>query len=127
MQTDSTPVTRRWLPALSLFLLAIAVQLSLPVTMVGALAAALDPFGHETICSAAGPGGASGGPAQHHGAVCPICQVAATAQATLPAPAAAVAPCFATAQRIDAEPAQAPAPRGPPHLRPPTTGPPVLG
>jgi hypothetical protein len=104
--------------------LAIALQVLLPVAMVRSFAATLDPFSHSTICSTEPTN--SGGSAQHKHTLCPVCQFAAASDVALPASVTELPLPAVRSGPTVADPAQSAGPRGPPHSRPPATGPPSL-
>ncbi len=114
----------RLLPAI----LAIALQIILPVSMVHAMGAALDPLDHAVICLAGtaqnGADAEPGAPPHQH-MVCPVCHVAAATPAAiipqlLAEPAPSAGPTIAPA-----DPAQSAGPRGPPSYRPGARAPPL--
>jgi len=106
------------LHVLPLALLAIVLQVFLPALAVRAVSAAL-PVGGLTICSAApGPSGPDGGghvPGKQ--AHCPLCQIAASASATLVAGQVSVPRPVRIAAAVVADPAESVGPRGPPEHR----------
>jgi len=114
-----TTYRHRPLHLLPLALLAIALQVLLPVLAVRAVAVAADPLGHVAICSAdpgtSAPDGGDHEPGRH--AHCPLCQIAATAGATLVAGQASVPQPARIAAALVADPSQSAGPRGPPEHR----------
>lgn len=107
-------------------MLAIALQVMLPVAMIRAAVATLDPFGNLTICvSDPADGAGSGGvPGTVHRHACPTCPIT-VAPTALPATLSAGVPL--PGLRVVAtvvDPGRAPGPRGPPALWPPTRAPP---
>ncbi|MGE0419730.1 MAG: DUF2946 family protein [Acetobacteraceae bacterium] len=119
---------RRRLWALSIWLVAIALQVAQPVWMVRAMAAMLDPLDHPALCAPSSdnqtPDG-SGAPARSH-AICAACHCGTTVLPALPVPDAATVPHYVEAIVIISDPAQSAGPRGPPLLlRPPVRAPPA--
>jgi hypothetical protein len=108
-------------------LLAVALQLVLPVAMLRAVAAGLDPLGSVMVC-VADPADqpASGDGVPRHTHACPLCPAAPTDQVglTQAAPGAPMPRSLAVAAVAD--PARSPGPRGPPTLWPPSRGPPAV-
>lgn len=109
-------------------LLAVLLQVVLPVAMIGAAARALDPLGGMTICQ---PGTESmpspdGGGQSDHNHPCPICPSGISYAATAQAPSAAwLVPPRVAASRY-ADPALSPNPRAPPTAWRHSRAPPVL-
>ncbi len=119
---------RPW--ALTIWLVAIALQIMQPISIVRAMAAMLDPLDHPALCTATpddpGTGKTSGGaPAQSH-TICPVCQAAGTIALALAVADSGASPRPALAAIIVSDPAQSVGPRGPPLLRPPVRAPPPL-
>ncbi len=116
--------------ALPAFLLAIALQICLPIAMIRA-GALFDPGNHATICVAASPdGGTTGDPGvpedHRHGAQCPLCQIAtAVDPVTLSAAPVLPLPPHVLVETL-ADPAHSAGPRGPPLYAPRARGPPSL-
>jgi hypothetical protein len=111
-----------------LAILALAVQLLLPVGMVRAAVAAADPFGHRTICrvTPADPAGTDDGKSSHAPSHCPLCLLAAHSGALLAAGTAAVPMPGAARPAMLSDPAQSAGPRGPPLWRPGARAPPRI-
>ena len=119
----------RWL--LRTGLLAVALQICLPVAMLRLVAARFDPLGHVALClaSASNDGASSddgGIPSPRHGNICPVCQIAATPLlALLDNPSALSLPSLVT-RRIASDPAQSAGPRGPPQRGVQARAPPIV-
>ena len=112
-----------------MFLLALAMQIILPINVMRATAAMLDVAAHGTICSATAtdetdrnqvPGG-------HTHIVCAACQVVAHPHAGAPpATVALLPPVPLVLPPTGRDPSQSVGPRGPPHVTPPARAPPIL-
>jgi DUF2946 family protein len=117
----------RWLFPVSI--LAIVLQICLPVVAVRAAAASFDPFDNLALCHASDDGrtGDDGRiPDQHHHNICPLCQVAPTPHvALLSVPITLPVPSLVSSRRIS-DPAQSAGPRGPPFRGVQARAPPVI-
>jgi hypothetical protein len=112
--------TYRQLLVLPVFLLAIALQVSLPAAMVRA-AAEFAPLVHAAICSGStddDPADAGSTPRQHKHNLCPACQITAAPHAALATEPAIVRPIVLVAERSVFDPSQSVGPRGPPRYGP---------
>lgn len=110
--------------ALPAALLAIALQILGPVSMVRMWVAALDPLGHATICQAE-PDDAGRSTGHDERTMCSACLAASLpAVALIHTPAALPLPAAAVVATVS-DPAQSTGPRGPPYTRPPARAPPA--
>jgi hypothetical protein len=105
-------------------LLAVALQVVLPVAMMRAAVAGFDPLGHATICvTDPGDAPAQGGGAKHNHA-CPLCPAAVGQNAVLTdTPRIVPAPSIQVVATVR-DPGRSPGPRGPPTGLPPSRAPP---
>ena len=116
MFTGRRTAIRRFLPA---GLLAVALQICLPIVMFRVVVTSFDPLDQAAICHAStsndsGIGDSGDIPNQHHHNVCPLCQISSTSHmALLSVPVGLLAPSLLT-ERIVSDPAQSAGPRGPP-------------
>ena len=118
---SSNPWWRRLWPVA---LLAIALQVILPVAMIRAAVASFDPLGHATICvSDPADNPTQDGGAKHNHA-CPICPAAVGQAAVLTdLPRIVPTPSVQVVATVS-DPGRSPGPRGPPTGLPPSRAPP---
>ncbi|MEJ0019660.1 MAG: DUF2946 family protein [Acetobacteraceae bacterium] len=115
--------TNPWLWAACL--LAIALQIVLPIVSFAAMAATFDPLDHAAICGTPSSNDGTGGlPGNDHACICPVCQVAGTQQLALTSTVADVPRAVAAFVPTVFDPAQSAGPRGPPLHRPRARSPP---